>query len=311
MYVQIWTYTKTTITMIKATDLDIFSNMSLILCPRPTDSSSQVMSSDPAPIANLGQDELLSCYLSTASSSTQTSLTQVSVTWERTDLTNRLVYQFVNGAPSLVNQNSQFKDRTQLFPTELVSGNASLLLRKVMLSDQGVYTCTISSSGGGGKVNINLRTAGRMSLSSFTVFALKINTSQSASYTLTFSIATLFYNRSWYSQCDTVCLEMALENSYFCMHLGFFYSSLWLFQPFQPQHLHCQMVPWLQRQTDGSLNQTWCGEMLMETSCRDTQARKTLLRYSVLSARCSRWISAAPTSARLITAWWLLSQRRL
>lgn len=152
------------------------------------------MSSDTAPIANFGQDELLSCYLSTASSSTQTSLTQVSVTWERTDLTNALVYQFVNGAPNLVNQNPQFKDRTQLFPTGLASGNASLLLRNVMRGDQGVYTCTISSSGGGGKVNINLRSAGRMSLSSFTVFALKMNSSQSTSYTLTSSLTTWFYN---------------------------------------------------------------------------------------------------------------------
>ncbi|XP_026232771.1 V-set domain-containing T-cell activation inhibitor 1 [Anabas testudineus] len=130
----------------------------LILVLAFKNSSSAVLSSDAAPVANFGQDELLSCYLSVPATSAQISLTQVSVTWEKTDM-NGLVYQFVNGAPNLVNQNSQFAGRTQLFPNELASGNASLLLRSVMSSDQGVYTCTISSSGGGGKVNINLRTA--------------------------------------------------------------------------------------------------------------------------------------------------------
>lgn len=154
--------------------------MTLVLRPRPTGSSPQVMSSDAAPVANIGQDQLLSCYLSTTSSS----LTQVSVTWERTNLSGGVVYQSVNGIPSLGNQNAQFKDRTQLFPAVLVSGNASLLLRSVKSGDQGVYSCTISSSAGGGKVNINLRTAGRMSLSGSTVFALRKNTSYTSALRL-------------------------------------------------------------------------------------------------------------------------------
>lgn len=128
----------------------------------PAESSSRVMSTDTAPVANLGQDELLSCFLT---SSTSAALTQVSVTWERKDL-NALVYGFDNGAPDLGKQDPQYKDRTQLFTSLLVSGNASLLLRNVRSSDGGVYTCTIGSSGGGGTVNINLRTAGTMSLSS-------------------------------------------------------------------------------------------------------------------------------------------------
>lgn len=155
--------------MVKVTNLDIFSILRLILCPHSTESSSVVMSTNTAPTANLGQDELLSCFLSTAASSSPASVTKVSVTWEKK---NGLVYKFDNGAPDLVKQDPQFKDRTQLFPTKLVTGNASLLLRNVKSSDEGVYTCTISSSGGGGTVNIDLRTAGRMSLSSFTVFAL-------------------------------------------------------------------------------------------------------------------------------------------
>ena len=145
--------------------------MSLCLCPLPTGNLSQVISTNTLPVANLGEDQLLSCFLNTKS---QTSgLTDVSVTWEMKGLTGT-VYSYQNGAPDLANQNSQFKGRTQLFLDALTTGNASLLLRGVTLSDKWEYTCSMSSSGGGGNVNIYLRTAGGMtSLSSFTVFAFE------------------------------------------------------------------------------------------------------------------------------------------
>lgn len=120
---------------------------------------------------------------------------------------NGLVYQFVNGAPNLVNQNSQFAGRTQLFPNELASGNASLLLRSVMSSDQGVYTCTISSSGGGGKVNINLRTAGRMSVGSV-YFENEYLCS-----TLTFNPTALF----------TADLDVDIHSGTYCLYVFMIY----------------------------------------------------------------------------------------
>ncbi|XP_054471831.1 V-set domain-containing T-cell activation inhibitor 1 [Anoplopoma fimbria] len=128
----------------------------LILALSLSGQLSEVISNNISPIASLGDDELLSCYLNAKSQSAR--LSKVSVTWEKTGLTGP-VYRYQDGAPSLVNQNSQFKGRTQLFPNALLVGNASLMLRSVRESDGGEYTCSISSSGGSGQVKIQLKTA--------------------------------------------------------------------------------------------------------------------------------------------------------
>ncbi|XP_035031114.1 V-set domain-containing T-cell activation inhibitor 1 isoform X1 [Hippoglossus stenolepis] len=130
----------------------IFSAIIILILSLAFSSSSAVLSSNTAPIANLGQDTLLSCYLLTQT------VTKVSVTWEKKDLSG-VVYKYKNGAANLQDQNSQFKGRTQLFSEALVTGNASLLLRNVRQSDEGEYTCILSSSHSGGTVNIHLRTA--------------------------------------------------------------------------------------------------------------------------------------------------------
>lgn len=111
---------------------------------------------DTFPIANLGHDHLLSCLMVDTE---VTIFTKVSVTWEKTGQRG-FVYRYLHGGPYLQDQSPEFEGRVHLFPDVLPSGNASLLLRSVRAEDDGVYTCTIDASSGGGKVNIQLRTAG-------------------------------------------------------------------------------------------------------------------------------------------------------
>uniref|UniRef100_A0A8C6TIS7 V-set domain containing T cell activation inhibitor 1 n=1 Tax=Neogobius melanostomus TaxID=47308 RepID=A0A8C6TIS7_9GOBI len=125
---------------------------------------SSVRSFDKSPVASLGENQLLSCYLNMDQT---TSLSRMSVTWTKSGVTG-VVSEFKNGGTHFEDQNTQFKGRAALFPAALLTGNASLLLSAVRSEDQGQYTCTISSSSGGGTVSVELRT-GAFSAPSFTL----------------------------------------------------------------------------------------------------------------------------------------------
>lgn len=120
------------------------------------------MTNNANPVANLGEDHMLSCYISAEYQPNR--LSEVSLIWKKND--QELVYSYKDGALALDQQTPQFKGRAQFFPDALATGNASLLLRSVNSSDEGEYTCTIRSSVGQGKVSIQLRTAGRITRSS-------------------------------------------------------------------------------------------------------------------------------------------------
>ncbi|XP_061548371.1 V-set domain-containing T-cell activation inhibitor 1 [Phycodurus eques] len=119
-------------------------------------SLSLVQSLNRLPVANLGKDHMLSCFLTPDSQ--QSTLKEVSVTWRKESLAG-IVYRYEDGAESNSGQDSLYSGRVEIFSDVLVKGNASLLLRKVRRSDAGEYTCSCSHSGGSGNVNIVLRTA--------------------------------------------------------------------------------------------------------------------------------------------------------
>lgn len=131
----------------------------LILSLAFSRSTPKVMTNNAKPVANLGEDHMLSCYISSEFQPNR--LSEVSVIWEKRDQKSNqtLFYSYKDGALTLDGQASQFKVRAQVFPDALATGNASLLLRSIRSSDEGNYTCTIWSSVGQGKVSIQLRTA--------------------------------------------------------------------------------------------------------------------------------------------------------
>ncbi|KAM6942918.1 CD276 antigen [Xenentodon cancila] len=90
-------------------------------------------------VALHGRDIVLNCSFSPAS---PFNLSDLTVFWQLTD-TKRNVHGYWNGQDQLGDQAEGFTNRTSLFPDQLGLGNASLLLRNVMVADEGSYTCFV------------------------------------------------------------------------------------------------------------------------------------------------------------------------
>ncbi|XP_036390425.1 CD276 antigen-like [Megalops cyprinoides] len=90
-------------------------------------------------VALYGMDTTLNCSFSPV---TPFNLSDLTVFWQLTD-TKRMVHSFRDGQDQLVEQGDNFSNRTSLFHTKLSSGNASLLLRKVQIADEGSFTCFV------------------------------------------------------------------------------------------------------------------------------------------------------------------------
>ncbi|NWV69927.1 CD276 protein, partial [Malurus elegans] len=90
-------------------------------------------------VALLGQDATLSCSFSPEAGF---SVAQLSLIWQLTD-TKRLVHGFSDGRDHLDAQAGGYANRTALFYDQLAAGNASLLLRRVRVLDEGSFTCFV------------------------------------------------------------------------------------------------------------------------------------------------------------------------
>uniref|UniRef100_A0A3Q2CK85 Ig-like domain-containing protein n=1 Tax=Cyprinodon variegatus TaxID=28743 RepID=A0A3Q2CK85_CYPVA len=74
-------------------------------------------------VALHGEDVTLNCSFSHTS---PFNLSDVSIFWQLTDT-----------------KPERYANRTVLFPAQMTMGNASLLLRKVVVADEGSYTCFV------------------------------------------------------------------------------------------------------------------------------------------------------------------------
>ncbi|KAK5603377.1 hypothetical protein CRENBAI_008815 [Crenichthys baileyi] len=90
-------------------------------------------------VALHGNDVTLNCSFNQAGSF---NLSDVSVFWQLTD-TKRSVHGFWMEQDQLTEQAEGYTNRTSLFPAELTKGNASLLLQRVVVADEGSYTCFV------------------------------------------------------------------------------------------------------------------------------------------------------------------------
>lgn len=90
-------------------------------------------------VALHGRDAILNCSFSHAS---PINLSDLSVFWQLTD-TMRSVHGYSGGRDQLADQAESYANRTSLFHSQLGLGNASLLLSRVVVADEGSYTCFV------------------------------------------------------------------------------------------------------------------------------------------------------------------------
>lgn len=90
-------------------------------------------------VALHGRDAILNCSFNVTS---PFNLSDLTVFWQLTD-TKRSVHGYREGHDQLADQAEIFANRTSLFPAQLALGNTSLRLSRVMVADEGSYTCFV------------------------------------------------------------------------------------------------------------------------------------------------------------------------
>ena len=81
------------------------------------------------------------------------------VTWQ-TVADQRVLHSFYYGTDQLDRQSPEYKNRTSLYHKQLLSGNASLRLEGAGPRDTGKYLCSVSTSQGTDKAELQLSYAG-------------------------------------------------------------------------------------------------------------------------------------------------------
>uniref|UniRef100_A0A3Q4IGZ6 Ig-like domain-containing protein n=1 Tax=Neolamprologus brichardi TaxID=32507 RepID=A0A3Q4IGZ6_NEOBR len=116
------------------------NNITCRLQQRNTNQSESLTNSQPRMLAVIGhtQDITLPCSVNPP-----VNAVDEMVEWSRSDLNPRFVHVWRSGEDHLIGQNPSYKNRTSVSIEKLKTGDASLKLTKVRLSDEGTYRCFI------------------------------------------------------------------------------------------------------------------------------------------------------------------------
>ncbi|XP_076842216.1 ribonuclease inhibitor-like isoform X2 [Brachyhypopomus gauderio] len=103
-------------------------------------------------VAAPGSDVTLPCSLKP-----RMSAVDMEVKWTRQDPGDKLVHHYKNKQDQTDKLDPSYINRTSLFIEKLQQGNTSLLLKKVQVSDGGLYRCRVDSDQWKDSVNVQLR----------------------------------------------------------------------------------------------------------------------------------------------------------
>ncbi|XP_073669893.1 butyrophilin subfamily 1 member A1-like isoform X3 [Paramisgurnus dabryanus] len=103
-------------------------------------------------LAVSGEDVILPCSLKP-----NISAVNMRVEWFRVDLKDSVVHLYEDHEDKNTKQLQSYRGRTEVFKDELQTGNTSLKLSRVQISDEGLYKCFIQSKTWYDDITVNLR----------------------------------------------------------------------------------------------------------------------------------------------------------